>query len=350
MSRAVNGAALAATATLLWALSGCSKPTNAKASAGPPPAPVRVAQAETRTLPVEVRTIGNVEAYKTISVKSQVTGNLIQVRFKEGDPVRKDQVLFEIDPRPYKSAIRQAEANLARDTALLKQAEANLARDTAQEKFSRDQSKRYVDLAKQGIFSREQSEQATSSADALTASVNADKAAIESAQSSIVADRSSLDTARVQLSYCYITSPVDGRSGNISVKEGNLVKASDIELVTIMQIQPVYVTFTAPEKRIEYIRQRMRSGRLAVRAVRQGSTAADVGALTFIDNSVDPNTGTIKLKGTFPNAGSQLWPGQFVDVVLTLNQTSQRCRDPSQGGPDWPERQFRIRGETGSDG
>ncbi len=317
-------------AALLLVTWGCSKTGDAKASAGPPPAPVRVAQAETQTLPVEIRTIGNVEAFKTISVKSQVTGTLIHVRFKEGEPVRKGQVLFEIDPRPFQAVISQAEANLARDSAQLKQAQANLARDTAQEKFSRDQSKRYLDLAKQGIFSREQSEQAVSSADALTASVNADKAAIESSQSSMLADRSALETAKIQLSYCYIASPVDGRSGNISVKEGNLVKANDIELVTILQIQPVYVTFTAPEKELEVIRQRMRGGKLPVRAVRQGSTGGDAGVLSFIDNTVDQNTGTIKLKGTFPNAGLLLWPGQFVDVVLTLSQRANVVAVPSK--------------------
>jgi multidrug efflux system membrane fusion protein len=323
-------AVIALSAALAVIISGCSKGTEATAAAGPPPAPVRVAMAELKTLPVEVRAIGNVEAYKTISVKSQLTGTLMHVNFKEGDPVRKGQLLFEIDPRPYQETIKQIEANLARDTALMKQAEANLARDIAQEKFSRDQAKRYEELAKQGVFSREQSEQVASTADSLGASVNADKAAIESSRSAITADRSSLDNAKLQLSYCYIYSPVDGRSGNISVKEGNLVKATDIELVTITQIQPVYVTFTVPERQLSLIRERMAAGRMPVRAIPQGSSITEVGELTFIDNSVDQNTGTIKLKGTFTNATAKLWPGQFADVILTLNQRPNIVAIPVQ--------------------
>ncbi len=329
-NQALKGSALAVAGLALAFLAGCSK-DSAKASAAPPPAPVRVAQAEIKTLPVEVRTIGNVEAYKTISVKSQVTGTLMRVLFKEGDPVRKGHMLFEIDPRPYQEALRQAEASLARDNALLRQAEANLARDTAQAKFYRDQAARYESLAKEGVFSRQQTEQAVSDADAHAESVNAGRASIESARSSLASDRASIDNAKLQLSYCYISSPVDGRTGNISVKEGNLVKANDIELVTVMQIQPVYVTFTAPEKQLETIRQRMRGGTLAVRATPQGSTADPAqGKLTFIDNMVDQNTGTIKLKGTFANSTNALWPGQFADVVLTLSQRPNVVAIPSK--------------------
>ena len=277
-----------------------------------------------------MRAIGNVEAYKTISVKSQNTGTLMRVNFKEGDPVHNGQLLFEIDPRPYQEAIKQIEANLIRDTALIRQAEANLARDIAQEKFSRDQAKRYDELARQGVFSREQSDQVASTADSLAASVNADRAAIESSRSAIAADQSALDNAKLQLSYCYIYSPVDGRSGNISVKEGNLVKATDIELVTLTQIQPVYVTFTVPEKQLSAIRERMAAGKLMVRATPPGSAAPEAGALTFIDNAVDQNTGTIKLKGTFSNGATKLWPGQFVDVVLTLSQKPNIVTIPVQ--------------------
>ncbi len=321
MSQGLRSSALATVFALAAATWGCSKTANAVASTGPPAAPVKVALAETKTLPVQVRAIGNVEAFKTISVKSQVTGALVRVNFKEGDAVKKGQLLFEIDPRTYQETIRQFEANLARDNALLRQAEANLVRDRAQASFSRDQAKRYNELAKQGVFSREQSEQVASSADAQAASLTADEAAIQSSRSSIVADQSAIDNAKLQLSYCYIYSPVDGRSGNISVKEGNLVKLNDIELVTLMQIEPVYVTFTVPEQRLDAVRQRMRAGKLTVLATPQGNqTGGAQGVLSFIDNSVDANTGTIKLKATFPNGDARLWPGQFVDVVLTLNQ------------------------------
>jgi multidrug efflux system membrane fusion protein len=311
---------LAVTAVIAILLAGCQKGPTASASAGPPAAPVKVASAAIRTLPVELKTIGNVEAYRTISVKSQVTGTLMKVHFKEGDPVRDGQLLFEIDPRPYQEAIKQAEANLARDKALLAQSEANLARDIAQHKFASDQAKRYVELMKQGVFSKEQGDQANSNAQALGEQVRADHAAIESAQSAIGADQAALDNAKLQLSYCYIYSPTDGRSGNMSVKEGNLVKLNDVELVTIAQIQPVYVTFTIPESQLHGVREKMNAGKLLVSATPQGQTEAQTGALTFVDNAVDPNTGTIKLKATFPNTVARLWPGQFCSVALRLSE------------------------------
>jgi len=312
-------------------LAGCAKGPNPSASSGPPPAPVRVATAEAKTLPIEIHAIGNVEAYNTISVKSQIGGILMNVNFKEGDPVRQGQLLFEIDPRPYEEAIKQIEANLQRDDALAKQAEANLARDVAEEKYYREQAERYLLLAKQGVVSRQQADQAVSDADSRTAALNADKAAIDSARSAVVADRAALSNAKLQLSYCSIYSPVDGRSGNISVKVGNLVKATDVELVTVTQIQPIYVTFTVPEKRLPAIRERMRSGSLPVRAIVQGGSAeSDTGTLTFINNAVDQTTATIKLKGTFANAASHLWPGQFVDVVLTLGQRPNLVTVPTR--------------------
>jgi multidrug efflux system membrane fusion protein len=332
MPDAVKRGALVLSAALVIVIlaSGCSK-QKAVAASGAPAAPVKVALAETKTLPIELRAFGNVEAFKTISVKSQQTGALMRVNFKEGDPVTKGQLLFEIDPRTYQEAIHQIEANLARDNALLKQAEANLARDIAQEKFSRDQARRYSELAKQGVFSKEQSDQANSTADSQGAALSADRAAIDSSRSAIVADDAALANAKLQLSYCYIYSAVDGRTGNISVKEGNLVKATDIELVTITQIQPVYVTFTVPERQLPVIRDRMRAGKLVVRAVPQGSgTTAEEGALTFVDNAVDQATGTIKLKATFVNGASRLWPGQFCDVVVTLGRKPDVVAIPNQ--------------------
>jgi len=331
MNKAVRRTALVCGASLVLILSGCSTGGTSVASSGPPPAPVKVAQAQVKTIPIEIRTIGNVEAYKTISVKSQVTGVLTQVHFQEGAPVRHGQLLFEIDARPYKDAQRQIEANLARDNSLLEQAEAALARDVAEEKFYREQARRYDVLTKKGVFSRQQNDQAVSDADAHRESVRADEAAIESLRSSIEADRASLENAKVQLEYCYLYAPVDGQSGNIGVKEGNLVKANDVELVTINQIQPVYVTFTLPEKHLAVIRERNRAGRLTIRAVPQGDTEhAEEGVLTFINNAVDQASGTIKLKGTFRNNPTRLWPGQFVDVVLTLGQRRNVIAIPSR--------------------
>lgn len=319
MSRVVTAAAACVIAGLLAACNKTAAPT--AAAAGAPAAPVTVSQAERKTLPIEVRAIGNVEPYKTISVKSQVTGILKKVNFREGESVTAGQRLFEIDPRPYEEAIRQLESNLARDTALEAQAEANLKRDMAQERFSREQARRYGDLAKQGVFSSEQSEQAATTADAQSAAVAADRAAIESARASMKSDQSALANAKLQLSYCFIDSPVAGRTGNISVKEGNLVKATDVELVTVMQVEPIYVTFTIPENSLDAVRERMRGGGLRVQATPDGNTAkSQDGTLTFIDNTVDQSTGTIKLKGTFANRNLALWPGRFVDVVLSLSQ------------------------------
>ena len=330
MPKAMMWTKPAVCAALVVVAAGCGKGPSAAASAGPTAAPVKVAAVTRRTLPIELRTIGTVEAYRTISVKSQATGVLMKVHFKEGDPVHKGQLLFEIDPRPFQQAIKQIEANLARDKALLAQSEANLAHDTAQEKFARDQSRRYLELVKQGVFSKEQGDQATSSAQAMTEQLRADGAAIDSAKSAIAANQAAIDNAKLQLEYCYIYSPTEGRSGNMSVKEGNLVKLNDIELVTITQIQPVYVTFTLPERQLAAVRERMKSGKLLVSATPQGQNAADSGALTFVDNSVDMNTGTIKLKATFANTAARLWPGQFCNVSLRLSEKPNVIAVPSR--------------------
>ncbi len=318
-------------AALCAILAGCQKsPVASAASAGLPPAPVKVAAAVIRTLPIELKTIGNVEAYRTISVKSQVTGTLMKVHFTEGDEVRQGQLLFEIDPRPYQEAIKQIEANLARDKAVLAQSEANLARDIAQEKFARDQAGRYLELVNQGVFSKEQGEQAGSNAQALAEQLRADRAAIESARSSMGANQAALDNAKLQLSYCYIYSPTNGRTGNLSVKEGNLVKLNDIELVTIAQIQPVYVNFPIPERQLGAVRERMRAGKLMVSATPQGQKDPQVGELTFVDNAVDQNTGTIRLKATFPNNSAHLWPGQFCSVSVRVSEKQNVVTVPAR--------------------
>ncbi len=305
---------------VLGALLAACGSTTAKVSNPPPPAaPVRTATAVSQTIPVELTTIGNVEAYSTIVVKAQIGGTLQQVFFKEGDTVRKDDPLFEIDPRPYQEMVKQWEANRARDQALLQQAEANLSRAEAQEAHYGKQAERYERLAQEGVVSREQADQAVVEARARRTAVRAEVAAIGSAKAAIHADEAALSNARLNLSYCTIRSPIDGRTGNLLVKQGNLVKATDVELVTIHQIQPIYVTFSVPEVHLPSIRQRV--GKLTVRATTPGnSQPAAVGAVTFIDNAVDRSTGSIRLKGTFTNQPSLLWPGQFVDVKLRLEE------------------------------
>ena len=281
---------------------------------------------------MEVQVIGNVEAYSTISVKAQVGGQLTEVHFAEGDFVKKGDLLFVIDPRPLQAAVDQAVANLKRDEATIGQAEANLARDSAQARYAESQAARYADLFKNGIISRDQSEQLRANADATAQAVSADKAAIESARANIGASTAAVENARVQLSYTKITSPIDGRTGNLSVKQGNVVTPNTLELVTINQVQPIYVTFGVPEAQLPAIKKYMAGHSLQVRARPQDDANAEeeIGSLTFVDNSVDVTTGTIKLKGTFPNPGRKLWPGQFVRVTLRLTTQNNALVVPNE--------------------
>src|ERR1044071_3600784 len=255
--------------------------------------PVTVATSIEKNVPVQIRAVGNVEPYSTVSIKSQVTGVIMQAHFKEGQDVKKNQLLFTIDPRPLEAALKQAEANLARDMAQLNN--------------SREQVKRYAELVEKQYVSREQYDQITTNADASEAVVASDKAAVEN--------------ARVQLSYCYIYSPVNGRVGTLLVNEGNLVRSNDATpLLIINQLVPIYVTFSVPEQYLSDIKRRMAGGNL-----------------TFIDNAVDRTTGTIKLKAEFNNSALRLWPGQFINVALTLSTQADAVVVPSdavQVGPD----------------
>ncbi len=250
---------------------------------------------------------------------------------------------------PSKPQLSQAQANLARDTAALSQAQANLARDIANEKYAQDQATRYRGLFDQGVVSREQTDQMRSSADALSQTVLADKAAIESARAQIVASKAAVDTATVQMSYTTIRSPIDGRTGSIAVKQGNVVAANTSDLMTITEVQPIYVTFSVPEAQLGDIKRYMGQGQLPVHAAPQADTTSqESGVLTFIDNSVDATTGTIKLKGTFQNAANRLWPGEFVRVTLGLTTRPARHRGSQSSGADRAGRPVRLRGQAGS--
>lgn len=333
---------------LLAALAACNRPG---ARGGGPagrgrggdggPVPVVVATVSQRDVPINVDVIGNVEAYSTITVKAQVGGELTKVSFHEGDFVKKNDLLFTIDPRPFQAALSQAQANLERDKAALSQSEANLARDIANEKYAQDQAKRYSGLFEQGVVSREQADQMRSSADALSQTVLADKAAIESAKAQIVASKAAVETATVQLGYTTIASPIDGRTGSIAVKQGNVVAANTTDLMTITQVQPIYVTFSVPEAQLGEIKKYMAQGELPVRASAQGDTTVqETGVLTFVDNSVDATTGTIKLKGTFQNAANRLWPGEFVRVSLGLTTQPHATVVPNQAVQTGQDGQF----------
>jgi multidrug efflux system membrane fusion protein len=284
------------------------------------PVPVVVAKVTAKNVPIEVNAIGNVEAYSTINLVPQIGGQLTEVYFNEGDFVKKGAKLFSIDPSPIEAQIAQAEANLARDEALEAQAEANLARDVANEKYGRDQASRYAQLFKEGIVSKEQGDQLASTADALGNSVKADRAAVDSSKAQLRADQANIRNLKVQFDYTTIYSPIEGRTGNLTVKRGNVVVPSVSSLMSITQVEPIYVTFSVPETRLAEIRRYMAQGKLGVEATPQdGSTDQPArGELTFFDNSVDPTTGSIKLKGTFANAERKLWPGEYVNVVLRM--------------------------------
>jgi membrane fusion protein, multidrug efflux system len=327
---ALTGLRFLAVLAALALLAGCRGKT-----ASPPrraeSVPVSVVQVARKAVPLEIRAIGNAEAISTISVKSQVGGELTRVHFTEGDYVRKGQTLFTIDQRPLQAQVAQVEANLARDKAQLSQAQANLARDEAQAKYAEAQFGRMTRLAGEGVISRENLDQARAEADARTAAVRADQAAIESAKAAIQADLAALENARVQLGYTTINSPIDGRTGNLSAKQGNLIKANDIELLTINQVTPIYVAFAVPEAQLGEIKRYMAQRKLEVTAAPQDDTAArETGVLTFVDNAVDRTTGTIRLKGTFANAARRLWPGQFVQVTLRLTTQADALVVPSE--------------------
>jgi len=293
--------------------------------------PVAVALVGQKDVPLVIQVIGNVEAYATILVKARVNGQLTGVHFREGDYVRKGDLLFSLDPRPFEAQLNQAEANLARDDAQLNLAQANLNRDLAQQKYVQEQSERFARLFQDGIISKDQAEQTRTSADAIAHVVIADRAAVRSAEAAVGAGRAAVANAKVQLSYTTIASPIDGRTGNLALKEGNLVTANTTDLVTINQVKPVYVTFSAPEANLPPIKRYMAEGKLLVEASSQeGSSVKDTGYLTFVDNTVDPTTGTIKLKGTFTNEANQLWPGQFVRVALRLTTHVNALVVPNQ--------------------
>jgi multidrug efflux system membrane fusion protein len=303
--------------------------------------PVVLGKVSQKDVPVDITSIGNVEAFSTISVRSQLTGTLTEVRFREGDYVKKDAVLFEIDPRPYQAAVDQANANMARDVALETQAEAQLARDIASSDYTRAQAQRNDELMKRGIISKDQADQTSAAAQAAAASVNADRANIASAKAQVVSEQAAVDSAKLQLAYTVIRSPIDGRSGNLTIKAGNLVSANSTELVTLTQLDPIYVTFSMPAVNLPAIKQHMEEGQLAVSATPQTTGAAPVrGTLTFVDNSVDPSTDTIRLKATFTNADHALWPGQFSSVSVRLAMIPNATVVPTEAVQTGQDGQF----------
>ncbi|PYS05256.1 MAG: efflux RND transporter periplasmic adaptor subunit [Acidobacteria bacterium] len=313
----------------LGLLLGCT----ANTAAPPPPSgvPVVVARVSQKLMPVEVASVGNVEPISTVAIKAQISGELLEVHFKEGDFVRKGQLLFTIDSRIPQGQVGTMQANIEKDEAQLKQAEANLARDTAQLVYARAEAERYATLLKRGLVAADSSEQARSQANALEESVRADRAAIENVRAILVVDQHALGGAKLQLSYCTIYSPIDGRTGAVMVKPGNLVKPVDVPIVVINQTSPIYVNFTVPQQYWPDIKKNMNEGMLHVSAaVPQDSGHPKQGNVIFVDNAVDATTGTLHLKATFENSENHFLPGMFVSVLLRLSEQPNAKVVPTQ--------------------
>jgi multidrug efflux system membrane fusion protein len=325
--------------TLALFAAGCSDRATAQtAPAAPPAVPVAVADAVERMVPLTVSAVGNVQAYSTVAVKSQVAGEIREVHFTEGRDVKRGDLLFTIDPRPFETALRQAEAALGQRQAEVSQARATVARDVANHEWAMAQEKRYRELLSQELIAREQYEQLRTNANALEASVRATRAAEDNARAAVAAAQAAVDNARLMLSYTKIHAPIDGRTGNVMGQRGNLVKANDdTSLVVIAQIHPIYATFGVPEQHLTAIKRYQTADGLKVKAQVADQGGAS-GTLTFMNNTVDPTTGTIQMKATFPNTQNILWPGQFVEITVTLSSEKAvvvptQAIQPGQQGP-----------------
>ncbi|HVP12221.1 MAG TPA: efflux RND transporter periplasmic adaptor subunit [Phycisphaerae bacterium] len=287
------------------ALGGCKRSeaegrTPSAADAG---VPVSVAEVQQRDVPVQLRAIGTVEAYRIVSIKSQVQGELTEICFNEGQYVNQGDVLFKIDARPYEVALRLAEATLAKDSALAKDAEAEAVW--------------MKDLVGSEAAAQREGEKARAAADAAWAQVDADKAAV--------------DNAKLDLEWCTIKAPFEGYTGSLMVHRGAILKSRETELISLNQVRPVYVTFSVPENQLGDIKANSAIGSLEVDATFPGEEEPPIrGTLSFLDNQADRTTGMIRLKGTFANEDKRLWPGQFVNVALTLAQEHGAVLVPTQ--------------------
>lgn len=280
--------------------------------------PVSIAVVQEKSVPLRLQAIGNVEAFATVALKARVDGQIVSVDFQEGKAVKKGDVLFRIDPRPFEATLRQAQAAHARDSA---------QRDQA-----RSQERRYLELLEKNFVSKEAYAQIRTNADTAEAQMRASQAAIEN--------------ARLNVEYSTIRSPIDGYAGRVLLQNGNMVKANDTNpLVVVNQVQPIYTTFSVPEQSLPLIRRQMAGGTLAVEVSPPSSDHASgrpiaTGKLSFVDNNVDMTTGTIRLKASFENRDGALWPGQFVTVSLRLQEQDDALVVPSEAVQTGPNGQF----------
>lgn len=307
-------AAVLAAGALVAYFSADSRAREKPAAKGPPAAPVAVAPALQQSIPVRLQAIGNVEAYASVAVKSRVDGQILEVQFREGQEVKKGEILFKIDPRPFEAAQRQAEAQAARDIA---------SRDQAA-----SQAVRYQELLEKNFVSKEAYAQYRTNAQTADATSRASQAALEN--------------AKLNLEYTVIRSPIDGYVGRALLQAGNMVKANDtVSLVVINQVKPVYVSFAIPEQRLADVRELMRKGPLTVEVSAPGSDKALAeGRIAFLDNAVDQTTGTIKVRAIFDNRDAALWPGQFYTVRVKLYDQDNAILVPSRAVQTGPGGQF----------
>lgn len=320
-------------------------------------APVTCAVAKRTDIPLQVRSIGNVVPMNSVSVKARVGGRVVSLHFKEGDFVKHRDLLFTIDPRPLKAEyqraqsevlkqealIAQSKAAITKDKAALAQVTANLTKDIALAKLADVQSQRFGALAQAGAVSEVEAERRATDKQSTAAVVEADKAVIENAKAQILADEAnlqnaeaqlsaalaSLENARVQLNFTTVNAPISGRTGKILVLKGNNVRADEDVMVTINQITPIYVEFSVPADQFALV-QKYGTQSMIAKAILNAQGDSKNGKITFTDNTVDSTTGTVKLKAIFDNEDSSLWPGKYVDVVLTLTTLRNAIAIPDQ--------------------
>lgn len=299
--------ALIVVVVITFLLRGCFQKTKQAPSAA---ISVTTAQVFQKNVTLTTHAIGNVQPYVAVSIKARVEGQLLSVGFKEGEYVKEGQIIFEIDPHPYQVALDQTKANLARDQAQLENLQKLLVR--------------YGQLVQKGYISKQDYDAAEANVKAQAATVMADKALVSNAE--------------LNLGYCTIKAPISGRTGNLLVDQGNLIKANESSsLVLINQIKPIYITFSLPEDQLDAVKKATNHGVVYVTIQVKNSKTKLIAKLSFIDNSVDKNTGMIELKALFPNEHEEIWPGQYVDVTLPITEIKNALLLPTraiQEGPD----------------
>lgn len=365
---------------------GAKEGKSGKEGRGDRVVPVKIAKVERANVPIEVQAVGTVTPYSVVPITAQATGQLTKVHFRQGDFVAKGDLLFSLDSRPQEAAAAQSqavvgrdqatlaqghanlakdqatllqlEANIKKDEAAVEQAKANLRRDEAQFEFLKQQAERYRNLVASGYVTTEQAQQqivnatsfeqtlaadraAVASAEAILQSdraarqggqaiLSSDRAAIAGSAATMQADRALAQASEIQLDYTTIRSPITGRTGTLNIHEGTLVRANDTApLVSISQIQPIYVTFSVPEKFLDQIQTGMKRGILQAEVRLENTDFKERGRITFVENTVDSTTGTITLRATFQNLQKKLWPGRFANVTLQLGDRSEAITVPA---------------------